>query len=197
MCHRDDSAAEKVLTVHSFCRSSVKFSSLQLIPFQTSKYTQFHIHSRTSVHLVTHSHVLIALVTIRGRSPAPLLHQSLINIPSSNLAYGLPSWTLTSSWMGSGSHSRCITTAMHWRWITTAIHWRRITTTIHRRWITTMIHRRWITIQTSQTTTHSSRCRRTPESNVCAATRAVALHPRIAQQRQPCSHETPIQTTSS
>jgi hypothetical protein len=33
MCHRDDRAAEKVLTVRSFCHSSVKCSSLQLIPF--------------------------------------------------------------------------------------------------------------------------------------------------------------------
>jgi len=178
MCHRDDRAAEKVLTVRSFCRSSVKCSSLQLIPFQTSKSIQFHIHSGTSVHRVTHLHVLIALVTIRGRSPAPLLHQLLSNILSSNLGYGLPSWTLT-SWTSSGSHSR---------WITTAIHWILVTIQM----IPTIP-----TIPMSHTTTHLSRCRRTPESNVCAATRAMALHPRIAQQRQPCSRETPIQTTSS
>jgi len=53
MCHCDDRVAEKVLTVRSFCHSSVKCSSLQRIPFQTSKYIQFHIHSGISVHRVT------------------------------------------------------------------------------------------------------------------------------------------------
>jgi hypothetical protein len=95
MCHCDDKAAETVLTV---CRSLLNAHHCNL-SFQKPKHIQFHIHSRTSVHRVTHSHVLIALATVRRRPSAPLLYQSLGNIPSLSLAYG-PSITDTNITIG-------------------------------------------------------------------------------------------------
>jgi hypothetical protein len=98
MCHCDDRAAETVLTVYSFCRSLLNAHHCNL-SFQKPKHIQFHIHSGTSVHRVTHSRVLIALATVRRRPSAPLLHQSLGNIPSLSLAYG-PSITDTNITIG-------------------------------------------------------------------------------------------------
>jgi hypothetical protein len=81
MCHRDDRAGETALTVCSFCRSLLNAHHYNL-SFQKPKHNQFHIHSGTSVHRVTHSRVPIALVIISptafSSSSSPVTRQHSI-----------------------------------------------------------------------------------------------------------------------
>src|SRR5436309_3201903 len=97
MCHRDDRATKTVPTVCSFCRSllNAHHCSLSFSKIQAHSISHSFRGQRAPSYAFPHS---------PARPLAPLLHQSLGNIPSLSLAYGLPSRTLTSLLMNTGSH---------------------------------------------------------------------------------------------